>query len=374
MYAELLRKLEAALLRRNPGMAAHLQPGLPPDTIKPQLKKAGIKGNVDPLIELYSWHNGSRFTEADYAPPPREPGAYQLGFAPPTISAVPQVNIACLRSVGVEIDPDRKVYGSFNLYELERAVFFIKLWKKYSKSIPRDAVLVGRFVPLIHYSSAGQYIALDTGPAASHRLVTIQTLARGPEPVLREAYHSLGNLLEDLIRANENNQLLSCFQNPGKPIDLPAPPPSTAKTKSPAQSKRTIPATENIPALRTDFSDTAAWESLRATLSNGDDELAPALDFLSDPTFSGVTAKQLPKLLPEDCSHPFAVIIDAVALTQDDHPVLVVDLQEKPGRCFRSTPSAFTDVHSNLSIANMDFADFASAVDHDGIFRGFPEG
>jgi hypothetical protein len=52
-----------------------------------------------------------------------------------------------------------------------------------------------------------------------------------------------------------------------------------------------------------------------------------------------------------------------------DHPVLVIDLQQKPSRSFRTTPAAFADVHDNLSTANMDFTEFAGAVDSDGIFR-----
>ena len=31
------------------------------------------------------------------------------------------------------------------------------------------------------------------------------------------------------------------------------------------------------------------------------------------------------------------------------------------------------DQWNNLSIANMDFDDFANSVDHDGVFRGFPQ-
>jgi hypothetical protein len=30
-------------------------------------------------------------------------------------------------------------------------------------------------------------------------------------------------------------------------------------------------------------------------------------------------------------------------------------------------------VENNLSLANMDFEEFANAVDVDGLFRGFPE-
>jgi hypothetical protein len=43
---------------------------------------------------------------------------------------------------------------------------------------------------------------------------------------------------------------------------------------------------------------------------------------------------------------------------------------ENRGQAFRSTPPAFGEIHDNLSTANMGFAEFADAVDSDGIFRG----
>jgi hypothetical protein len=40
---------------------------------------------------------------------------------------------------------------------------------------------------------------------------------------------------------------------------------------------------------------------------------------------------------------------------------------------FRVIPSQMWSVENNLSIANMDFFEFADAVGDDGIFRGFPK-
>jgi hypothetical protein len=50
-------------------------------------------------------------------------------------------------------------------------------------------------------------------------------------------------------------------------------------------------------------------------------------------------------------------------------------LPEEPeyGREFRAIPTAVQSIENNLSIANMDFEDFAEAVDEDGVFRGFQE-
>lgn len=43
----------------------------------------------------------------------------------------------------------------------------------------------------------------------------------------------------------------------------------------------------------------------------------------------------------------------------------------EPGRTFRALPSEVNGIESNLSIANMDWEDFAESVDDDGVFRGF---
>jgi len=65
--------------------------------------------------------------------------------------------------------------------------------------------------------------------------------------------------------------------------------------------------------------------------------------------------------------------VDRVALTDPEHPILVVDLMDQPGRTFRVIPSEAWGVENNLSIANMGFEEFAEAADEDGVFRGFPK-
>jgi hypothetical protein len=59
-------------------------------------------------------------------------------------------------------------------------------------------------------------------------------------------------------------------------------------------------------------------------------------------------------------------------MTAAEHHLLVIDLAREPGREFRAVPSAIQSIENNLSIANMDFAEFAGAVDEDGVFRDFP--
>ena len=52
----------------------------------------------------------------------------------------------------------------------------------------------------------------------------------------------------------------------------------------------------------------------------------------------------------------------------------VVDLHAELGRPFRVIPPEMWGVENNLSIANMDFYEFADKAEPDGVFRGFPYG
>jgi len=66
-------------------------------------------------------------------------------------------------------------------------------------------------------------------------------------------------------------------------------------------------------------------------------------------------------------------VVDHTTMTHEEHPVVVLDLWREPGRTFRVIPSQVWSVENNLSIANMDFFEFANNVGDDGIFRGFPK-
>jgi hypothetical protein len=135
---------------------------------------------------------------------------------------------------------------------------------------------------------------------------------------------------------------------------------------------KTIPATEDPLVLRTDYSDESAWQSLCATILEPVDGFATRVDFVSDVEFAGLEAEQLLSAPSNAPDRSFAFIVDQVALTHPKHPILVVDLLREPGRTFRVISTQVGAVADNLSLANMDFSEFAEAVDPDGIFRGFP--
>jgi hypothetical protein len=136
---------------------------------------------------------------------------------------------------------------------------------------------------------------------------------------------------------------------------------------------KNLPKTENALVLRTDFADDSAWESICAAIREPAKEFRAYVECQSDPQYDGLTVEQLTTLVPKGSDPTFVFLVDRVTLTHPDHPLLVVDLYDEPGRTFRVIPSEMWGIENNLSIANMDFSEFADSVDEDGIFRGFPE-
>lgn len=136
---------------------------------------------------------------------------------------------------------------------------------------------------------------------------------------------------------------------------------------------KTLPKTEKSLVLRTDFSNEAAWESVCAAIQQPVGDFQAHVAFFSAPEFDGITPDQLLLLAPGDWDRSFIFVVDQLTLSDPENPILVIDLQDEPGRTFRVIPSEMWGVENNLSLANMDFAEFADATDEDGVFRGFSE-
>ncbi|MFE9324641.1 DUF6924 domain-containing protein [Nocardia sp. NPDC052278] len=132
--------------------------------------------------------------------------------------------------------------------------------------------------------------------------------------------------------------------------------------------------------IRTDFADDAAWaETLDAALQPwdlGDGIRAYAgITAVDDLRFEALTVAKLESLLPAPPPY-YLFLVDKRAITDPEHPILVVDTSRENEDVvgfptFRVVPSEMPAVENNLSLANMDFEDFADSVDADGVFRGF---
>ena len=136
-----------------------------------------------------------------------------------------------------------------------------------------------------------------------------------------------------------------------------------------------IPEPENAPVLRTDFSDQMAWEQIKAEILKpvGIFRFLANVEFIDDIDFTTLAKDQLLEIIPMHYKHSFLIVVDRTAISHPEHPLLIIDLFDRSGYEFRAVPGQIQGIENNLSIANMDFEEFADFVDDDGIFRGFPE-
>lgn len=154
----------------------------------------------------------------------------------------------------------------------------------------------------------------------------------------------------------------------------------------------TTPDAQDPWVIRTDFSDDTKWTAVREQIAapqpDGGKHFYAYVQYVSDAKYSGVGCNDLVHSLPDKYPGFLCFIVDETTLTNDEHPILVVDFapdsvkledyQRTPKqtpvddiKTFRAIPSAIQGIQNNLSIANMDFEDFADYVDDDGVFREF---
>ena len=149
--------------------------------------------------------------------------------------------------------------------------------------------------------------------------------------------------------------------------------PDRRRSSGDRMARMTLPQPGDLTSLvlRTDFSHESVWEAVQAAVYES--ETAGAT-FVSDPAFADVSVQALvdADATAEDSDKIcYAFIADATTMTSEDHPLLAVDLYDEPGRTFRLPLRWYADVSNNLTIANLDFADFAEATDASGTYRGF---
>ncbi|MEU3613850.1 hypothetical protein ABZ725_16240 [Streptomyces sp. NPDC006872] len=138
-----------------------------------------------------------------------------------------------------------------------------------------------------------------------------------------------------------------------------------------------LPQPEDLTSLvlRVDFDDDTAWEALRTAVEALDG--GPHATWVSDPRYEGVGIPELMRednAADEDEQLTSLFLADAHAMAGAEHSLLALDLYDEPGRTFRVPARWFPDISANLSIANMDFEDFADCADASGTFRGFGDG
>jgi hypothetical protein len=131
-----------------------------------------------------------------------------------------------------------------------------------------------------------------------------------------------------------------------------------------------IPTTDNTPLFRTGFRDDAAWVALCVAVETPNaDGFQAYISLIDDPAFADADPAVLIANSQSAPPHALIILADTGAFQAPEHPLLCIDWHT--GRGLRVIASELWSIENNLSIANMDFADFANAADSDGVFRGF---
>ena len=123
--------------------------------------------------------------------------------------------------------------------------------------------------------------------------------------------------------------------------------------------------------IRTDYSDDAAFRgalaAAAAVYERGDfPRTGVSVHAVESTELRDLSAQQV-AAVPRDEDLTCLAVADA--RTMSDGTVQFIDVDG--GDPFRAIPEEVEPVVANLSLANMDFADFADSVDDDGVFRGF---
>ncbi len=148
---------------------------------------------------------------------------------------------------------------------------------------------------------------------------------------------------------------------------------------------------DNSPwVVRTDFSNQSVWRDLQQAIAAPQREPGTDLEFLAHVQFvderkyQGLTPEKVVRELPADYGFEFLFVTDAATFRSAERPLLVVGFrsaeessdggrgERREIQTFRAIPATIQSIENNLSIANMDYADFANSVQADGVFRGFP--
>ena len=138
---------------------------------------------------------------------------------------------------------------------------------------------------------------------------------------------------------------------------------------------RFLPATRNPLVVRTVYESPDIWDTIceliRAPQYEATYTFFAHVNFLDDADIRDLTSEDLLVRVPKDYVHSVLFVVDTVAARSPEFPILVVDLHRQRGRTFRAIPSQIRAIENNLSLANMDFAEFADNAGADGVFRGF---
>jgi len=172
---EILARLEMAIRKRNPLLANdYLLPGLSEKMRARRFRK--LSGNFQPLHDLYSWHDGTKFVHL-VAGETHVQGIAKVSFFP---------------------------VDTFLFTDSEQAFGIMHTWEEVAQRRPALKEGVWRYYPL--FSGGSARFMLDLEPEMKSRIIFYDD-----EPVdsFKVAYPTFDAFLADILRANETGERLN---------------------------------------------------------------------------------------------------------------------------------------------------------------------
>ncbi len=125
--------------------------------------------------------------------------------------------------------------------------------------------------------------------------------------------------------------------------------------------------------IRTDFTDDAAWKRLSDLVQKPDPDEGFCAGFVcvDDPEIGAMPIEALAQHVRTELGRRAVFIADSTAMSAPDFAIVCVDTHSASLPMFRVTPAEIWGPENSLRLGNIDFAEFAAAVDSDGVFRGF---
>lgn len=251
---------------------------------------------------------------------------------------------------------------SYHFISLETAILHMKGFVPSAKNQPTWSVLTGRYFPFL-WDGSNVDLAIDFDPAGKGRIVLMNKKEQHP---LRLAYDTFEAFLDDAIRANETNQLLTCITNPGEVLDatnIDAPKHHIDASSEPDDE-------DGLLLIRHSFENDREWQALNTALETMKKRFSSPLRIISDRKFAGANFDSLQSNLGSTVVPSVVFIADKLTFESSERLILVVNLRDVH-RKFRTALSVLPEIENNLSTANMGFEEFEASVDADGVFRKF---
>lgn len=133
-----------------------------------------------------------------------------------------------------------------------------------------------------------------------------------------------------------------------------------------------LPSTEASLLVRTDFTDSAAWEKTRAaSLAESDEGSRAYLQVVDEASLGEIGWQDLRRDVLALDRHAAVLFVADRAAQAGEHSIQVVDLSAASRAPFRCLARELWGVDNNLNLANMEWEDFADNVESDGVYRGF---